>query len=47
MPIFLVGYAKMRVSRMELMAHSPLGLGQVSMMSNTLKSARLKTNILV
>ncbi len=37
----------MRVSLMELMAQSPLGLGQVSMTSSTLKSANLKTKILV
>ena len=46
-PIFLLGYAKTRLSFMLLIEARPLGFGQVSIDSRTLKSARLKTNILV
>lgn len=46
-PIFLLGYAKTRLSFMLLIEARPLGLGQVSIDSRTLKSARLKTKILV
>jgi hypothetical protein len=46
-PIFLLGYAKTRLYFMLLIEARPFGLGQVSIDSRTLKSARLKTKILV
>lgn len=46
-PIFLLGYAKIRVYfKLDIVAN-PLGLGHVYMDSKTLKSAKLNTNILV
>jgi hypothetical protein len=46
-PIFLLGYANINYSLRLLMEQSPFGFGHVSIDSNILKSARLKTNILV
>jgi hypothetical protein len=46
-PIFLLGYARIRFYFKLLIVASPFGLGHVYMDYKTLKSAKLKTNILV